>query len=168
MWLIWEFNASCCLQKLLCRQQGFYFFAERQRNFFLCEQEKLHSLQWQIMQPNAHSFGLMIVCLSVGYLMLFQTESYEQCRDTLVLKHISHDVLYTMSNIWFIFMLLICVELTQHPIHLFLSLIKVYPLKKKKSENFSFFYILFCYLSNPTRGVQQKSKKVPNTLFLPL
>lgn len=85
----------------VCKNNGrvFFFFLRNKETFFLCELEKLHSLQQQIMQPNAHSFGLMIACLSVGYLTPFQTESYEQQRDAVVLKHISHDARYALSTI---------------------------------------------------------------------
>lgn len=83
------------------------FFFQETMKLFVCEQKTQHSLQRQIMQTNAHGFGLMIACLTVGYLMEFQTESYEQRGEMLVLKQISRDVLYTLSNAWFIFMLLI-------------------------------------------------------------
>lgn len=103
--------------------------------------------------------------------MEFQTESYEQHRDMLVLKHISHDVLYTLSNAGFIVMLLICcrVDIAHNP-PFFLSLIAVNPFKKKKKKHLSIFFcpvffFIFCRNSStPTPGIK-KSKKVLNTAF---
>lgn len=77
MWLIWELNARCCLQK---QWKCFFCFCIGTKKLFPCEHEKLQSLWRQIMQPNAHSFGLIIVSPSVGYLM------------ETTLKHASNDV----------------------------------------------------------------------------
>lgn len=61
-----------------CKNNVVVFF-KGTKKLFHCEWEKLHGLQWQVMQPNAHSFWLIIVSPSVGYLMV------------MTLKHTSND-----------------------------------------------------------------------------
>lgn len=124
-------------------------FCSRKQRKFLCEFLQPHSLKGQLIQPNAHSFRLMIACLSVGHLIQFQAEF---C-DTLVWN--TSPVMWHMIDVSFCVLMFCRVDKATIPASF-----------SRWSQTMHYFEPPLIFLCNSSPGIKQQKFQIPPSCWI--